>query len=242
MYLDLPRPKLLTIALQLSPTDEDMEKVHKTYLEQVQTKIADAKISQLAMAAPLESGSSPPKPKTVPPPSTDTKKAPDLMDPPCQKIRLLNALLSVGALRPAIAILSEFPWIVDSNPEIADLLIRVLKHSISYLYDTVLVTKERSSGFTQPKARFGANRTSAPPPRRQQLTLWAPTPPGTATTDFVFFFPDWTQWVPVCTELDDLMDVIEPLMKFVGLHIYRDTLFLTKFLRLGKVHLMTTVS
>jgi THO complex subunit 2 len=217
-----------------------MEKVHKAYLESIKTKISEAKISQLAMAAPLESGSSPSKPKA--PQAPDVKKSQELKDPPCQMIGLLHALLAVGALRPAIAILTKFPWVVDSNPEIADLLIRVLKFSISGLYDSIVISKERNPSFTQPKPRYGANRTSPPPPRKPSLTLWAPAPPSTATTDFIFFFPDWTEWVPICTDLDDLVDVVEPLMRFVGLHVHRDTLFLAKFLRLGKTHLMTTVS
>jgi THO complex subunit 2 len=219
-----------------------MANVHKAYLTRVQTKISEAKISQLAMAAPLESGSSSSKPKASPAVSTETRKAAEIKEPPCQKIGLLNALLAIGALRPAIAVLTKFPWTVNANTEIADLLIRVLKVSVSGLYDALLVTKERNPSFTQPKARYGSNRTVAPPPRKPLLTLWAPTPPNTATTDYVFFFPDWTEWVPICTDLEDLVDVVEPLMRLVGLHIHRDTVFLTKFLRLGKGHLMSTVS
>jgi THO complex subunit 2 len=82
---------------------------------------------------------------------------------------------------------------------------------------------------------------SYPAPRKPILTLWAPTPPSTHTTDFVFFFPDWVDRIPISTSLDDLENVIEPLMRFVGLHISRDPLFLTKFLRLGRLHLQPTI-
>lgn len=219
-----------------------MEKDHNAYLEKVRTKIADAKISQLAMAAPLESGSALTRSKSMPSVSTDNKKASEPGDFPTQKIGLLTALLSVGALRPAIVILTKFPWAVDAHPEIADLLIRVLKHSISALYDSNFVTKERNTSFTQPRARYIGNRITTPPPRKPVLTLWAPTPPNTAATDFVFFYPDWTEWVPICLDLEDVADVVAPLLKFVGVHVHRDTLFLTKLSRLGKLHLMTTVS
>lgn len=89
---------------------------------------------------------------------------------------------------------------------------------------------------------FSSQCRYSPPPRKPLLTLWAPTPPSTSTSDFVFFFPDWVEQVPMCSSLNDLEDVMEPLMKFIGIHISRDPLFLTKFLRLGRVHLQSTVT
>ena len=41
---------------------------------------------------------------------------------------------------------------------------------------------------------------------------------------------------------DDLMDVLEPMLRFIGLHVSRDPVFLAKFLRLGRNHIGTTVS
>lgn len=220
-----------------------MDKVKKDYMANVQSRIAGAKTSQLAMAAPLEStpSSSHSRPTKATQPA-ETKKTAEVKEPLPQKIGLLTALLSVGALRPAIAIMSKFPWIVDAQPEIADLMIRIMKHSLSTLYESSFVTKERNPSFTKPRARYGAGGVALPPPRKPHLTLWAPTPPSTNVFDFVFFFPDWTERVPICSSLDDLVDVIEPLMRFIGLHISRDPTFLTKFLRLGRSHLQSTVN
>lgn len=227
----------------MSPDDADMEQVHKDYEAKVKERISGAKISQLAMAAPLEaastySSSSKARPSTP----AESKKPAETPDIPPQKVGLLNALLAVGALRPAIAIMTKFPWLVDAYPEIADLMLRVMMQSISPLYESTMVTKERNPSFTQPRPRYGAGGVSAPLSRKAQLTLWAPTPPSTHTTDFVFFFPDWALQVPLCSSLDDLVDVIEPLMRFIGLHISRDPLFVTKFTRLGRTHLMSTVN
>ncbi|KAL0949134.1 hypothetical protein HGRIS_009218 [Hohenbuehelia grisea] len=221
----------------LSPFDQDMDKAHKAFMTEIQSRISGAKISQLAMAAPLESSSSTKsKPAAA---AVESKKPPPEVSN--QKAELASALLAVGALKPAIAILTKFPWFVDAHPEIADLLLRVMKHSISSLYESTMVTKERNPSFQQPRARFGSTGVSMPKPRTPVLTLWAPTPPCTSTVEFVFFFPDWTTWVPVCSTKDDLVDVIEPLMRFVGPHISRDTLFLTKFVRLGRSHLVSTI-
>ncbi|KAH9899792.1 transcription factor/nuclear export subunit protein 2-domain-containing protein [Cubamyces lactineus] len=224
----------------VGPADDEMPNLHKAYLDNIEARIAGAKISQLAMAAPLESGgpsNSKPKPAAAPEPKPEVKK-----EAPNQKLGLLNALLAVGALRPAIAILSKFPWMVDAYPEIADLVIRVLKHSITPLYESTVTARDKTASFTKPRARYGAAGVVPAPERRPHLTLWAPTPPCTSTVEFVFFFPDWVRRVPMCTSYDDLIDVLEPLMRFIGLHVSRDPAFLTKFLRLGRHHMLTTIT
>ena len=225
----------------MSPDDDGMVRVHKQYEAKVKERISGAKISQLAMAAPLEAASSGPSSKSAPAQSEAKKPTIDQPDIPPQKVGLLNALLAIGALRPAIALLSKFPWVPDAYPEIADLVLRVLKHSIEPLYASTLVSKEKNPSFTQPRARYGTGGVSAPPLKKIQLSLWAPTPPSTSTTEFVFFFPDWVQRVPVCESLADLQNVIEPLMRFIGVHISRDCMFITKFSRLGRHHLAATV-
>ncbi|KAF9468910.1 transcription factor/nuclear export subunit protein 2-domain-containing protein [Collybia nuda] len=221
------------------PSDEDMDQVRKSYIMDVQSRISGAKISQLAMAAPLESNpSSQSKLKASTP--VEIKKPVEPKDVN-QKVGLLAALLAVGALKPALAILSKFPWLVDARPEIADLMIRIMKLSIGSLYELSMVTKERNPSFNQPRARYTSGGVAYPATRKPILTLWAPTPPSTNTTAFIFFFPDWVERVPICSSLDDLEDVMEPLMKFIGIHVSRDPLFLTKFLRLGRAHLQSTV-
>jgi THO complex subunit 2 len=232
------RPALIRFA-QLAPDSEGMEQTHKDYLAKVESRIAGAKISQLAMAAPLESVNSASKPKAATPSSLKTPEAKEKSN---QKVGIVSALLSIGAIRPALSLITTYPWMVDANPQLADLIIRIMKHSIASLYESTLVTKERPVGFLQSKARYGAAGLQPAPARKPYLTFWAPTPPSTSVWDFVFFFPKWTERVPVCTQLSDLVDFVEPFMRFITIHISRDTLFVTKFLRLGRHHLATTVS
>lgn len=219
-----------------------MKTYHKDYLALVQQRISDAKISQLAMAAPLESSGPSSQPRAEPAEVKKSAEKSSEFKHPNQVAGLVNGLLSVGALRPALAVLTRIPWLVDAHPELADLMLMILKYSIAPLYDSTFVLKERNPSFTQPRARFSATGTLAVPIRKQQLTLIAPTPPSTASVDFVFFFPDWTQRVPLSTSFEDMVDVIEPLMNFIGPHISRDPLFVTKITRLGRAQLVSTVS
>jgi len=221
-------------------------KGYKGYMASVDARIDNAKVSQLALAAPLESSQSSSSTRLAPPPPeakkpTTPSPTAESKDPPNQKVGLLVALLSVGALKPGLALLTKFPWLVDAYPEIADLLIRVMKYSLATLYDQHLVTKPRNPSNVQPRARWSATGVVPAPVRKPMLTMCAPTPPGTSTADFVYFFPFWAERIPICTTLDDLIDVIDPLMAFVGLHVSRDPVFLTKFARLGRLHITSTV-
>lgn len=217
-----------------------MDVKHKQYLASASTRIADAKVSQLAMAAPLESTSSLGGHK--PRPSTPVESKKPEKEIPNQKLGVLNGLLALGALRPACALMSKFPWIVDSSPDLADLMLRIMRHSITPVYDAVTGSRDALASFKIPKPRVGPTGIVPAPERKPQLTLCAPTPQCTNATDFVFFYPDWTQHIPLSRTMEDLADVIEPLMSFVGLHISRDPIFVSKFLRLGRLHLLTTVS
>ncbi|KAL0063115.1 THO2 plays a role in transcriptional elongation [Marasmius tenuissimus] len=221
----------------LSPSDNDMSKAHDAYKKDVENRIQGAKFSQLAMAAPLESSSNTSSKSKTPAPAPSEPKKPENKDLRNQKADLVSALLSVGSLKSAIAIISKFPWLVDAHPEIADLMIRVLSYSLEPLYQSELVTKGRAPGFSQSRPRYGTTGLVQPGPKKQLLTLCAPTPPCTHTIDFVFFFPDWAELIPLSTCMEDLVDVIEPLMRFVGLHVSRDPLFLAKFVRLGRKQL-----
>ena len=110
-----------------------------------------------------------------------------------------------------------------------------MTHPLSPLYNDRKPPKiPNKASYTQPRARFGAAGPQAAPPRKKVLTLISPTPPFTNNTEFVFFFPDWTERVPVCASEEDFEDVIEPIMAFVGFQISRDLMFVTKFTRLGK--------
>lgn len=223
-------------ALQLSPNDDSMDQYLKIYKDDVQSRIDGARNNQLAMAAPLESAPSNSKPKAT---SAEPKK-PTEKEPPSQKASLVIALLSIGAIKPAIWILTKYRWLVDLHPEIADLLLRIMRVSVAALFLEEVATTGHIAGFTQPRARWGPTGLSQPPPRRPQLVLQAPTPPNTCTTDFVFFFPDWTDEIPICKTLADLMHVIHPLMKFVGVHLSRDPIFFSKYMRLARKDLLAT--
>lgn len=218
-----------------------MNKDLAEYKKTTSDKATVEKRNALTMSGPLESDSPTPQPKpTIATEVKTERKKPDVKALN-QKAGLLKSLLAIGAIKPAIAIMSKYDWIAEAHTEVADLVLRLATVSLSSLYDTVGAQKESSASFTRPKARYSA---AGPvyPVAKPMLTLWAPTPPSTLTTEFVFFFPNWADRVPICTTLDDLQDVLEPLVGFVGVLISRDPAFMTKFLRLGRNHIAEKIT
>lgn len=219
-----------------------MGKFYQKYTDKIKARVSASSMNALAMSAPLESGPPSSRARTstsVLVDEQDTLKP--VKEEQDQKAMLCIALLSVGALRPAFSILSKFPWMVDAYPETADLIIRLLKVSIEPLYQALQGNRERNPGFTQPRCRYSPSGLQPPQPRKPVLTLIAPTPPSTHLCDFVFFFPHWSDRVPICKTRDDLEDVIEPIIRIIHLHISREPLFITKLTRVGRVHLAATV-
>jgi THO complex subunit 2 len=225
-----------------------MTKFRQKYLDKVKARVNASAMNALAMAAALESG--PPVPTRTRPSTTaattaateeqEEKPAP-VKEEQDQKGMLCIALLSVGALRPALAIMSKFPWMVDAYPEIADLVIRVLKVSLEPIYQNLLGNKERNLDFLQPRPRYAPNGLQKPQPRKTVPTLVAPTPPGTHVVDYVFFYPHWAERVPVCKRKEDVENVIEPMVRMIGFHIAREPVFLTKLARVGRAQVSATV-
>lgn len=205
-------------------------------------RIAAAKVSALAVAAPL-SDDTPTNGSARPRPAGSEAKVPaEQRKAPNQKLELLIALLSIGAVRQSIPIMTQFPWMVAAYPDVADLYLRILRVSLQPLYENLY---RPNSDFVQsnttPRSRYGTNGVILTPARKTAITLLAPAPPDTATTEFVFFYPNWRNTIPICTVLSDIPDILMPLLKFIGVQISRDIGFITKLCRLGKIQLTASV-
>lgn len=215
---------------------------HKSYKDSILNRIAAAKVSALAVAAPLSDDTLPngsTRPRTA---GLETKTIPEKKKTPNQKLELLIALLSVGAVRHSVAVMTQFPWMAAAYPDVVDLFIRILRVSIQPLYEKLCRPNiEFTQSNTTPRSKYGTNGVIVPPPRKLAVTLIAPVPPNTSTTEFVFFYPHWQNAIPLCTDLSDIGDVLMPLLKFIGVQVSRDIGFVTKLCRLGKIQLTSPV-
>ncbi|KAH7100543.1 transcription factor/nuclear export subunit protein 2-domain-containing protein [Auriculariales sp. MPI-PUGE-AT-0066] len=222
---------------KLSPVkDDEMKDARAKFDKELLDKISNARSSALALAAPLTDDSSSKSTKTGEQQRQESKAESAQQN---QRIQFVHALLAVGALVPSFELLSQTPWVVSAYPELADLLLRVAHHSLQPLYEQSLNRHPRfAAAASGTRSRFAPSTgLAAAAPRKQVLSAWAPVPPSTATTEFVYFYPAWKDWLPLCTVASDVSDVLEPILRFIGPLIYRDTEFMTKVCRVGKIQL-----
>ncbi|KAH8830615.1 transcription factor/nuclear export subunit protein 2-domain-containing protein [Flagelloscypha sp. PMI_526] len=217
----------------LTPSDDAMKDVHQKYLETVVTRSQGNTMNKLAMAGALEGSDSGRKD----PGKTEAKISKRVEIVVYQKMELLDALLSIGALKPALSLLSLHPWIVDVRPSIGDLLLRILRWSIEPLYSSEHARDKEASSYPipemlQPRAFYNGSKMVVTE-RKFYLTTIAPPPPHTKSAEFVWFYPQWTERIPVCRTFSDLRAIAEPLLHFIGVHLSRDVTTIHMYLRLA---------
>lgn len=171
-------------------------------------------------------------------------------EPVNTRIALLRALLAVGALKPAFFILSTYPWLCDPFPEIAELLLRICNYSIQAYYyknaSAMLKQKsesensEKLSKLQSAKPRYSLADKKVLPATAPLLTITARpfeksrSHNGTVRTP-VYFYPEWTDELPICTTSDEVVEFNEQMLRLIGVHAGRNQEFFIKMLRIARV-------
>lgn len=178
------------------------------------TDDADDKATASGVQTPVEK-------KDAPPPTLPTE----------QRIILLQALLSIGAMPQAMFLLGKYPWTAQSHPAIADLLLRNLEYSLDPVYEAhwPLPAAEEDLEWSSPAPFANNNKVVL------QTTCW-PVPLETPKHRFDFFYPDWTSHLARWSTVDELHVHGLPWMHLVrGLGARNPTL-MVKLCRLGVAH------
>jgi THO complex subunit 2 len=161
-------------------------------------------------------------------------------DPPNQKYGLLRSLLTMGALRPALFILSKFPWLSNSHPEIADLFLHMIRTSLAPICEPISPSAAKIRAKSRPNLDRIIIETGCAPkfvPKKKLIVVHAPTPPSNMYTDYTYFYPAWLDTVPLCTTRREIFSVIQPMLRYVRVNAYRDISVLTQLCRIGKAEL-----
>lgn len=224
--------------LQMSPDDTALENIRKEYSTSLGTSSGPG--NALTNAVLVD--------EDAPAASTteEEQKAASTKPPPEQRIRLLQALLAVGHMPPALYLLGQAPWLAQYSPAIADFIMRIVEYSVEPLYratqqewaaaaqgegleegEVDLLLEEPASHF-RPKVKTED--------RRIAKSLWAPTPEDSITTQYQFFYPDWARGL---ARWEKPEDVRQHGLKWLGLIRGlggRRVEFLVKICRIGQVH------
>lgn len=164
-----------------------------------------------------------------------TEKKNSLPEPADQKYQLLKSLLCIGALPQALFILGRHPWLLEVYPDLVEYLLRIGHHSVSKVYEaTRTVSEEQYSVVPKGAGLRTQPRPSDFTPRR--VLKWAKPDMRDAgdTTDYKFYWEDWVDNVPLCQEPNDVIKLCTSLLGLLGPECGKDTVLLTKIVRIGK--------
>lgn len=182
------------------------------------------------------SGGTTPKPEK----KDDATKA-ELPPPANQKIMLLKALLALGTLPEALYILGRFPWLVEVDPSLPPYLLRVVRHMLSKIAETVRPLANRpglgdsrdqlvdTAVGADSTMRFASRPIKRPPLKWMQLER-------VSEVDGVegrYYYTQWADSVPVCQTLDDVFLLCNTLLGFLGVKIGQDGAILGTLVRLA---------
>lgn len=205
---------------------EAMAEELKVYNKGLDDNMAEAGANPLAMAGALVDDDAPPesgeakKPKVEPPPP---KQA--------QLVGFTKACLALGMLRHASLILSRWPWLLGSYPELGLLYCRLLRPILrpayaamvpSAAYERQPISPEGNAALLVPRqwGKKGNLLTRRAP--QCYLVLGIP-PPDTITARFAFFYRDWAADLPRATTAEEVLSHVVPLLNLLGPYLHYDT-------------------
>ena len=169
----------------------------------------------------------------------DKDKLPEPLD---QKVLLLKSLLCIGALPESLFILSRFPWLPDTFPELLEYIHRIMHHSLNKIYEPLRPLRERESLREAKKTvdPESSNAGDGPLPLAdiapRRVLRWAlPDKDDTSEgTEFRFYWDDWADNVPICQSIDDVFLLCQTFGRYSGVKIGTDPALLVKLVRIGR--------
>ena len=177
--------------------------------------------------------------KTEPDPEADKpSEKPEI--PPITlelKVLLVIHLLTIGALPEALFILGRFPWLAEVNPDIYRRIHRIAHFAIDKVYEhskPVLSSAAACPPKNLPKqdqkgAAKGTVRLEPLPPRR--ALRWANPDHfdyGDGGFEFRYYWDEWTDNIPVCQSVEDVLLFCSTLLNISGVNIGKDESLLAK--------------
>ncbi|KAF9903789.1 THO complex subunit 2 [Linnemannia zychae] len=221
----------------LSLPDEAVEAEYKAFVADMKDKAMSFKGNALANAGALvddvPTTNTAAATNDTPNAEVGTENLVEDLPLPNQKVGITNALLAIGDVENALLILSNFPRLTASYPEMADLICRLIHIMIQGVYDPFSPSR-RHSELIQDK---GVTSRYPVVPKGREVTvvriLSPRLPLATSTQRFEFFFTKWADDLVRCETVEDIIEFVSPLLTVVGVRIHRDTMLVTKLCRIG---------
>ncbi|KAL8281053.1 hypothetical protein RQP46_006411 [Phenoliferia psychrophenolica] len=221
----------------LSPDDAELAKVDGRYRdEQEQLARSCGGSNALAMAGALVDDDAPRRA----PVATAAAAAAAARALPNQKAGLLRALLSIGDVQHAFLILAQYPTLAAANPDICDLLLRLLNVAVAPAYDLIALARVTKGQYlpecNAPRQKFVAPSSSGTKPVKAApaTTHLTGRALGDPNKDELFFFAEWNDRVHKCEDFDQVLSTLETYLPILNVFISRDFPLYTRVCRIIK--------
>ncbi|KAK9463076.1 transcription factor/nuclear export subunit protein 2-domain-containing protein [Lipomyces oligophaga] len=226
----------------VNPTDEEQEREKEEWKSSMENIAYLSTASALALAPVLDLD---PRDRTDNSQETLSAQEPEKPTKPksfnSPKAHLTFALLSVGALWPALYILSKFPFLPGPYSNIADTLNVLMSHVLTPLYDQLgqpsLFSNLAQDGKKWPtqirkssgKITFKLVEPGSAASRRVLSHI-----KHSERSDQVYriFYDGWSDGLSLIHNIEDLLFYSDLLLKFNGPHVGRDPALFTKLCRI----------
>ena len=143
-------------------------------------------------------------------PSGDTKAVDDStapQRPPQEQIVMLcQAALAISDLPTGLFFLGQYPWIAQSHPAIADLILRIVDHALQPVYSEVMSPyPDRAVNDDFLMLQEGP-RWIRHPELEVQASIMVPLPPDTTRTAYQPFYPEWSADLEVWSTVEEIRE------------------------------------
>jgi hypothetical protein len=235
------------ICVQLAPDKDGMDALGEKYAQSLKKRLVSVqttsqdKNNALANAGTLTDetlGPVRPRPQAAAP--TPAPKPPKKKE---AKVDLNSyrdfviSLLSVGALRPAMDAIGQYPWMLNKYPRIADILLAYVDYALGPVYAQYCPSPITSVALEAYSASKGPRDEEDPRIVKRHVTFTFPEPPPTLDVQQVFFYPEWPKFIPVCSTPEDIQFFVEPMLSIVGVQAFRNQQVIVKLCRLARQQL-----
>ncbi|KAJ3196805.1 THO complex subunit 2 [Irineochytrium annulatum] len=151
-----------------------------------------------------------------------------------QKAMLAAHLIAIGDLSHGRMILDRLPKLCNMYPEIAENMCRLMHVIVEPVYKTIRPT---SLFVTKPMAQRDSVAVNTLNPKLSQIFEKTLVGKKAYPAKYKFFYDPWKEGLPVYTDIDSLLKAIRALLPYVGAHLSKDSVLLSKISRIGRAHI-----
>lgn len=235
------------IYAQLAPDKAEMDALNEKYAQSLKKRLVSVqttsqdKNNALANAGTLIDdtlGPVRPRPQAAASPSLQkpTKKKEVNVDLNSHRDFAIS-LLSVGALRPAMETIGQYPWMLRKYPRIADIFLFYVEHALTPVYSQCCPSPANPLALHAYSATKGQHDEEELRVVKKHVTFTFPEPLPTLDVQQVYFYSAWSKFIPVCSAPEDIPFLVEPMLSIVGVQAFRNQQVIVKLCRLAKQQL-----